>query len=406
MVQLVGKFLRILEFMMNIQTRTYAISFSFDQPNAMLDSLLGALQQALRSSNRLSPRAVSLLRSRGVFVIDSNAEHAQYIAHLLSSAGYRPMIAASTLDAFTLFLQGTLVPFAIVVAQEDANQRFFLNRLSQQLAQKYDWEVLLIRLHSQPSNRLLARTTAPLPPLRTAGLLPPPTIRPLSSARPPNGIASQTTAPLPRLQGYPGQVESGEEKKISKPLQDNVLEKKDEKLSLEGENLGRYQVHTLLGTGSQCTVYHAYDRLREQDVALKVIPTSIVTYQINAGSTESPNYFQPESELLSDLKHAHILPIVHIGKSYVSGHPFFYKTTPYCPEGSLATWFAIRNSKMFSPQEVFSVLLQLAEALQYLHERQIIYANFKLSNIVIRNQAGNIQGLHVGLVDFALRILS
>src|SRR6185312_5369945 len=123
MVQLVGKFLRILEFMMNIQTRTYAISFSFDQPNAMLDSLLGALQQALRSSNRLSPRAVSLLRSRGVFVIDSNAEHAQYIAHLLSSAGYRPMIAASTLDAFTLFLQGTLVPFAIVVAQEDANQR-------------------------------------------------------------------------------------------------------------------------------------------------------------------------------------------------------------------------------------------------------------------------------------------
>ena len=383
---------------MNAQTRTYAISFSFDQPNAMLDSLVGALQQALRTSNALSPRAVSLLRSRGVFVIDSNAEQAQYIAYLLSSAGYRPMIAASALDAFTLFLQGTFVPFAIVTAQEDTNQRFFLNRLVQQIVQKYDWETLLIRLLFQPSNRLLARTTAPLPPLQ----LPSPTTRPLPPVQPPDALTSQTTALLPRLQESPGTGRSVEEKKPSKPLRENVLEKKEEKLSLEGENLGRYQVHTLLGSGLQCTVYHAYDRLREQDVALKVIPTGTVAYQINAGSTELPNFFQSELDLLADLKHARILPIVHIGKSYVSGHPFFYKTTRYCPEGSLASWTVQHSSKIFSPQEVLNVVLQLADALQYIHEHQLLYQNFKLSNIMVQNEAGNMGGLQVGLVDFAI----
>jgi hypothetical protein len=338
-----------------------------------------------------------LLRSGGVFVIDSDTEQANYIANLLSTAGYRPMVVASALDAFTLFLQGSFVPFAMVTAQEDTNQRFFLNRLVQQIMQKYDWESLLIRLLYQPSNMLSTRTTAPLPPLRISGLLPSPTIRPLPPEHPPNALSSQTTAPLPR-----SQISPVEEKKSSKPIQENALEKKVEKLSLEGENLGRYQVHTVLGGGLQCTVYHAYDRLREQDVALKVIPTSTVTYQIKEGSTESPNYFQPESELLADLKHAHILPIVHIGKSYVSGHPFFYKTTPYCSEGSLAAWSAQHHSKIFYPHEVLNVLLQLAEALQYIHEHGFLYQNFKLSNIVIKNHAGNMRGFDVGLIDFAL----
>lgn len=385
--------------MMNTQIRTNVISFSFDQPNAMLDSLVGALQQAIRSSNALPPRAVSVLRSRGVFVIDSNAEQAQYVAYLLSSVGYHPTIVASALDAFTMFLQGTFVPFALVTARDDTNQRFFLNRLVQQMMQKYDWEPLLIRLHFQPSHRVLAPTTVPLPPLRSSGLLPSSTTRPLSPMPPPNELVSQTTAPLPRLQ------ESGrsvEEKKPSQPLQENVLEKKEEKLSLEGENLGRYQVHTLLGGSRQYTVYHAYDRLREQDVALKVIPTSIVTYQINEGSTELPNFFQAEADLLADLKHARILPIVHIGKSYVSGHPFFYKTTPYCPEGSLASWIVQHGSKICSPREVLNVVLQLADALRYIHERQILYQNFKLSNIMVQKEAANIGSLQVGLVDFAI----
>src|SRR6266567_1368206 len=91
----------------------------------------------------------------------------------------------------------------------------FLNRLVQQIVQKYDWETLLIRLLFQASNRLLARTTTLLPPLRTSGLLPSPTTKPLPPAHPPRAIASQTTAPLPRLQESAGTGRSVGEKKPS-----------------------------------------------------------------------------------------------------------------------------------------------------------------------------------------------
>src|SRR5207237_7401436 len=45
--------------------------------------------------------------------------------------------------------------------------------------------------------------------------------------------------------------------------------------------------------------------------------------------------------------------------------------------------------------------MQLADALQYVHERQVIYQNFKLSNLLVRNQAKDMRGLYVVLVDFA-----
>ncbi len=385
------------------QTQAYAIPGSLHQPNAMLDSLQGVLQQAFRSSNMLSPRAASVLRGRGIYLVESNPEQARHIAPLLLSAGYRPTIVASTLEAFTHFLQGTFVPMAVIALQEDTNQRFFLNRLIKQVREKYEWDILFVRLLLQPSNQFLAPTTAPLASLQSSNPLSSSTTRPLPPVLSQRSIASQITAPLPPVQASPAtrSIKPLEAKSLSGPGQEKVPGKQEEKLSLDGENLGRYQVHESPGGGSLCAVYRAYDRMRELDVALKAIPTSIVTFQINEGSTELPNFFQPEVDLLANLKHPHILPIINIGKSYVTGQPFFYKTTRYCPAGSLDTWPLQHGYKIFSPREVLNILLQLADALHYLHEHQLLYQNFKLSNILAQNEAGSMSGLHIGLVDFA-----
>ncbi|HLH61525.1 MAG TPA: serine/threonine-protein kinase [Ktedonobacteraceae bacterium] len=394
---------------MNAQTQTYTVPGSLRQPNAMLDSLQGILQRALRSSSTLSLKAASVVRGRGVYLIDNNAERAQYVASLLVSVGYRAMIVASTLDAFTHFLQGTFVPMAVIALQEETNQRFFLNRLTRQILDKYEWEILFVRLLLSPSDQFLPRTTPPLAPLQSSSPLPSSTTRPLPPLQSPritgkpdqSTLYTQTTAPLPRLPAAP--ASPIEEKKLSRQVQEKVLSKQEskEKLLLEGESLGRYQVYESRGGGSLCTVYRAYDRMRELDVGLKVIPTSTITYQINEGSTELPNFFQPEVDLLADLKHPHILPIIHIGKSYVSGQPFFYKTTRYCPEGALDAWLLQHGSKMFAPREVLGILLQLADALRFIHERQKLYCNFKLSNILVLNETGSMPGLNVALVDFA-----
>jgi serine/threonine protein kinase len=49
------------------------------------------------------------------------------------------------------------------------------------------------------------------------------------------------------------------------------------------------------------------------------------------------------------------------------------------------------------------VVLQLADALQFLHDRQITFQNFKLSNLLVRKSVNNMNQLHLMLVDFAAR---
>jgi serine/threonine protein kinase len=176
------------------------------------------------------------------------------------------------------------------------------------------------------------------------------------------------------------------------------------KIALEGQNIGRYRILTLLGYGSTSNVYRTYDRLRETDIALKALQINALPYHIKAKSMEEYDLFQQELDLLRNVDHPHIVKIWNCGKSYISGVSFIYKTMPYYAAGSLAQWLLQRGSaKAFSPKEVCHVVLQLADALQYLHDRRITFQNFKLSNVLLQKAVGNMHQLHVMLVDFAAR---
>ncbi len=118
---------------------------------------------------------------------------------------------------------------------------------------------------------------------------------------------------------------------------------------------------------------------------------------------EKINLFQQEVDLLGMPDHAHIQAPLNIGRSYVSGSPFIYKTMPYYPERSLAQWLLHHGKqKTFLAREVIYVALQLADALQYIHEHQILYQNFKLTNLLVRDPSNDIRGLHLILSDFAI----
>ena len=121
---------------------THEVVLSFDQPGDARNPLLSILQQLLNRPVEKTGRAMALLGSQKVLIVDSQQGRAQHVAHLLSSAGYWPFVAPTSLDAYTLFLQGTFHPFAIILCEEGAaNNQFFLTRLSQQFVQRYDWNV-------------------------------------------------------------------------------------------------------------------------------------------------------------------------------------------------------------------------------------------------------------------------
>jgi CheY-like chemotaxis protein len=423
----------------------HEISFSFDQPDQVLNALLKLLQQRLRQpvASKTS-REVIVRNALTVLIVDMQKERAQYVGGLLTTAGYRTVIASTELEAFTSFLQGGFLPMAITLRSDDSPNRLFINRLRQQLVQKYDWEPLFIHLQDAPSTYLAPSSqherhsqsldlTHPShnqshsqkressdqwlftndfasSPISEANSGPLP-VNPASRVPFTHTDATPRLAPTTDFSTFPPFLgpSPNEEQPIfqSEMKRDAPPEKiepvKKEKVYLDGQSLGRYQIRARLGSSTYSEVYRTYDRLREQESALKAIQVDMIPFYMMKESAEEVTVFQQESDLLGALQHPHILPVLNCGKSYISGVNFIYKNMPFCAEGSLASWLR-RNGGLgsFSLKDVLPVILQLADALQFAHNYQVTYQKFKLSNILVLNQGKRIQKLEVAFSDFSV----
>src|SRR5579859_1432565 len=450
---------------MNVETRNIAVSF--DSPSRMLNTLRSALEQSVDAPVTRTERLPAPLRNgQQVVIIDSLSRRAEYIARLISAAGYRPFVAGSALDAYTAFLQGSIVPIAIILSPEDAADSLFLLRLQQRALQKYQREVPFIRLHAEiaprpvqaplallePSSvqatrhiqpkrlvrpearssaeparqpfvspsaeaagrsqapqsrpaethsRLRRVRTEPLRPVRTVPLPPPPVNTPFPA------ISRLPTTPMPAIKSGPLSM-PGMPAPLAPPAslgQESVVEIKEaEKKSLEGQNLGRYQILNPLGGSPLGDVYMVYDRLRETSIAFKSIQGNVLPDGFLEDAYINTNLFQQEVDALASLKHPHILPVMSAGKSYISGTPFYYKTMPHCKDGSLASWlYEHAAAGQCSLRDALPVAMQLANALQFAHTHNVLYQNFKLTNVLLEGESGSdISRLHVLLADFAL----
>ena len=403
-------------------TNTHDIFFSIDQPTHTLDMLLTLLQE-IRTTISLKGTLLTPLHAHTILLLDADNQRTRTIASLLASVGYQSFIATSTLEAFTLFLRGSFVPFAIVLGQYDPNTRFFLSRLLQQVILKYRWDPPLIALHSQ-TRALPSPRTESLPPAQALHT----ELFPILQL--PSPPSSPITDPLPFVPETPQQPFSRPEQTIQTPFPQNPVtpalalptrvtdiapiinisthdvqgeQKPAQKISLEGLSIGRYHMKTLLGSGPLGQVYQTYDRLREQDVALKTIQMNVLPPTISTNVTTETNFFQQEIDLLSVLDHPHILSPLNCGKSYISGSPFVYKTMPYYSEGSLATLLhQSGTTKLLPPSEVAAIIMQIADALQHAHTHAILYQNFKLSNLLLRTRAKGKRNIHILLTDFSV----
>src|SRR5579859_3069816 len=179
---------------MNIET--HEISFSFDQPDDVLKSILTLLQQLL---NQHKAKGSKMPDYRNILLIDNDKERAPYLAHILARVGYRPLVMENALDAFTRFLRVPFVPFVIILSHDDSANRLFLQRLLQQIAQKYHWEIPLIRIISKQTDLSFPQTTSFSPALDAPASQPLP-----GSLSPPDSGALSPYASYNRLPPFPG----------------------------------------------------------------------------------------------------------------------------------------------------------------------------------------------------------
>ncbi len=174
-------------------------------------------------------------------------------------------------------------------------------------------------------------------------------------------------------------------------------------MALEGQQLGRYRLLQLLGTGGMGEVYLATDTLINRQVAIKVIRSEVSAYPDGGVAQESARLFQREMKAIEMLDHPHIMPLFDYGEATINGASLAYLVMPYRQEGSLAAWLKQRSTaNLLSPQDVANFVSQAADALQNAHDHAIIHQDVKPANFLIRSAQGDSDHPELLLADFGV----
>lgn len=140
----------------------------------------------------------------------------------------------------------------------------------------------------------------------------------------------------------------------------------------------RYEIREHLGDGSTATVYKAYDERLGRDVAIKMLLPHV--------RETTRKRFQQEANAAAQLNHPNIMAMYDIDEE----NERLYLVLEYVEGVSLSHYIPC------SPDNVVILGVQIANALQYAHDREIIHRDIKPANIKV-TKAGQVKLMDLGL---------
>jgi len=158
---------------------------------------------------------------------------------------------------------------------------------------------------------------------------------------------------------------------------------------------GRYLLNEPLGTGGMGVVYRAWDRLTEQDVALKRVTSAGERWLFASFSSDGDSRvaLAREFQFLASLRHPHIISVLDYG--------FDDERQPYFTMPLLANAPDILTASTHAPNGQFAgYAVQILQALIYLHQRGIIHRDLKPANILVQPD-GTVKLLDFGLAAYS-----
>ena len=156
-----------------------------------------------------------------------------------------------------------------------------------------------------------------------------------------------------------------------------------------GDQLGRYQIRSLLGAGGMGQVYLAHDNQLDRLVALKMLPHDFTT------DADRLRRFKQEAKATSALNHPNIVTIYEIGESDGA----FFIATEFIDGETLRAHMARQSLKI---SDALEIAIQMASALTAAHHAGVVHRDIKPENVMVRND-GFVKILDFGLAKLAER---
>ncbi|MDP6957695.1 MAG: protein kinase, partial [Planctomycetota bacterium] len=148
------------------------------------------------------------------------------------------------------------------------------------------------------------------------------------------------------------------------------------------KQIGKYEILEQIGAGGMGVVYRARHIELKNTVALKVMIAG------EHASEETLLRFQREARSAAALHHPNIAPVFDVGKE----EPLYYIVMEHVEGKNLDQ----RAQTKITPQEAAQITRDVARALSYAHEHNIVHRDVKPGNILVDKEG------RAKLVDFGL----
>jgi serine/threonine-protein kinase len=152
---------------------------------------------------------------------------------------------------------------------------------------------------------------------------------------------------------------------------------------LVGKEVGTSTLLRELARGGMAVVFVAYQRTLKRQIAVKILPKSLMT-------SETAASFRQEAETAAILSHPNIVPIYEVGEN----EDFLFFTMQLIQGRPVSAYITrvrrhVVPSRRFLPlDKTLDMMIPILDALDYAHRQDIVHRDIKPANILVEKESG------------------